>query len=363
MAIARAILFFVFYLVSIEGSAAQEAGQESQEQVLPALNTLPCIKDCGNFIAAVAINKPLPAYPNGNIGFAEGYVWVRFKILEDGHVTDVSAMEFLGPQEFSDRAVAAVKNWIYKPATLNGKPLVEQDRLTMITFDSNAANKYRIASPEFTHIYRSAVADVKDGKLDEGLTKLRDAQVAPKFTFYERGMLGNLGSKVAYEKKDYLQAHALSTLATIWGTRELEAPVLQSLLQTRIESAAALGDIVDMLDTFERLKQMKGFELASPIAQLVTDTRAKADGMPVFGMTASIPLGGTGGQYGLYRRIFTFKDVSGSLESFFLGCDRGAVSSKISDNAEWHVPVSWSNCRLSISGTPGTTFKIVQANE
>lgn len=357
MKFALAILFLTILVATAGRSAAQDG-----EQALPSLHNLPCMKDCGDFTAAVPAKRPMPAYPTGNTGFAEGYVWVRFRILPDGRVDNVSAMQVLGLQDFADRAVAAVKEWTYKPATLKGTP-IEINRATMITFDANGPKQYRITRPEFDHVYRNAVSDIKDGKLDEALAKVRDAQLWPKLTFYERGMLGNLGGKVAIEKKDYLQAHALTMFSTQWGLGELDPPVVQSLLQTRVESAASLGDIVDMLDSFTALKSMKGFDGAGPLAKLVADTQTKADSLPVFGMSAAIPAGGTGGYYGLYRRIFTFKGISGSLENFFLGCDQGAVESKISDNAEWRVPKSWSNCRLAVSGAPGTTFKIVQANE
>jgi hypothetical protein len=65
---------------------------------------------------------------------------------------------------------------------------------------------------------------------------------------------------------------------------------------------------------------------------------------------------------GLYRPVFTFKDVNGHLDRFILSCKQQAIESKITDNAEWRIPASFSECNIRVHGTPGTTFKVVQAN-
>ena len=65
---------------------------------------------------------------------------------------------------------------------------------------------------------------------------------------------------------------------------------------------------------------------------------------------------------GLYRRVFTFKDVKGTLDRFVLNCKQQAIESKIADNAEWRIPPNFSECNIRVHGTPGTTFKVVQAN-
>ena len=60
----------------------------------------------------------------------DGHVLDLGRIDEQGNVTDVSVLKGL-PMGLSEAAVEAVKQWKYKPATLNGKPVAVYFNLTV----------------------------------------------------------------------------------------------------------------------------------------------------------------------------------------------------------------------------------------
>lgn len=72
----------------------------------------------------VPIKQVEATYPgrHGARQYPKGTVWVRCLIRADGTVGDVVVLRADNPI-FIDLAVAAVKQWLFSPATLRGKPV------------------------------------------------------------------------------------------------------------------------------------------------------------------------------------------------------------------------------------------------
>jgi TonB family protein len=337
------------------------------DEELPAVHTLPCETTCANSSSATGVSQPLPAWPAEFIRsmdtYVEGYVRLHYKINTDGHVSDISVVSVVGPQKFADNSVSTVKDWIYKPAMLDGKAVATCHTLT-IKFKMNNWGTPGARS-EIARAYRDAISDAKDNKWDEAQKTLSDALAKPKLNLYERGMLSNIVALIAMKKGDYLEAHRSSVEALSFTSEDLPSSVRKSLMQTRIKSASLLGDIVDALDAADQLKSMRDLDPSDPTMKFVETVQSKADGMSVFATTAKIPEVEMGQvtYFGLYRRNFAFQDIKGSLTGFTLTCKQQSIESQITDTAEWHVPKSWSDCRVLVRGAPGTTFKLAQATE
>ena len=78
-----------------------------------------------------------PEYPEeAHKRYIEGQVVVRFLIDKEGNTTDVLAVE--GDQLLRDAAVAAVKQWKFKPYLLNGEP---------VQVETNATLKFKLKPP------------------------------------------------------------------------------------------------------------------------------------------------------------------------------------------------------------------------
>ncbi len=72
-------------------------------------------------IKHVRANYPIGAKQNG----IEGDVWLEVEVLEDGSVGTINVVQSLmpGPGGLDEAAVAAVKQWQFRPAKNNGKPV------------------------------------------------------------------------------------------------------------------------------------------------------------------------------------------------------------------------------------------------
>jgi protein TonB len=69
------------------------------------------------------VSQSLPLYPAAMRGRnLEGQVVVEFIVREDGKVVEAAAVGTSNPG-FNEEAVAAVKRWVFKPATREGVPV------------------------------------------------------------------------------------------------------------------------------------------------------------------------------------------------------------------------------------------------
>lgn len=339
------------------------AGAAKAEEPLPAIHNIPCPATCANSTGLEAIRetRTLGEYPDTMIREkVEGYVQFDVRVTEQGDAGELSLIAAVGPPELVRETAKAVKTWKWKPATLEGKP-VAVNTMTQMTFRSGVRPGAR---REFLTAYQDARKYIESEQWGEAKAVLDAAEGSPNLNLYERGMLANLAAQVALKQGDYFEARRASLLASNHSATVLPRPVALGLWRTLIQSSFAIGDIVGGLDAFDQLKS-KGFGGPdTAIATFVAEEKAKADGAPILSMSGKIPQpeNAESLKLGLYRRVFTFKDVNGQLDRFVLSCKQQAIESKITDGAEWRVPANFSECDIRVHGTPGTTFKVVQAN-
>lgn len=84
---------------------------------------------------------------------------------------------------------------------------------------------------------------------------------------------------------------------------------------------------------------------------------------PAFTIDADIPPAGEGDAYvfGLYRRTFAVRNVAGgALDKMIIRCQQRSAESDVTPAAEWHVPNNWGDCQITLHGTPGTRFQLLQ---
>ena len=82
----------------------------------------------------VALLKVEPKYPRkAAIEGIEGWVKLKFTILEDGSVTNIKVAASNPRRIFDKSAKRAIKRWKFKPRIVNGKA-VKQTAIQTITF-------------------------------------------------------------------------------------------------------------------------------------------------------------------------------------------------------------------------------------
>jgi TonB family protein len=86
------------------------------------------IRVSGGVMAGLLLHKVDPVYPE-DAKNVSGAVVLSAAIDSEGNVVGLSVVA--GPEMLRDAAVNAVKQWIYKPYLLNGKPVYVQTVITI----------------------------------------------------------------------------------------------------------------------------------------------------------------------------------------------------------------------------------------
>ena len=84
-------------------------------------------------VEAVPIETPSPTYPDAaRRGNVQGTVIAEIRIDAQGRVEAARAGESSGSGALDDAALAAVRSWRYRPATLNGRPVPSVRRVRFV---------------------------------------------------------------------------------------------------------------------------------------------------------------------------------------------------------------------------------------
>jgi TonB family protein len=67
------------------------------------------------------LERTEPVHPDGELTHLAGTVMFRAKVGTDGRLGDIRVID--GPAELVPAALTAVKQWVYRPAKLNGQPV------------------------------------------------------------------------------------------------------------------------------------------------------------------------------------------------------------------------------------------------
>lgn len=87
----------------------------------------------GDGAEAVPVETPSPVYPDlARRKNVQGAVIAEIQIDSQGKVASARTAEGSGSALLDDAALAAVKSWKYKPATLNGKPVPSVRRVRFV---------------------------------------------------------------------------------------------------------------------------------------------------------------------------------------------------------------------------------------
>jgi TonB family protein len=122
------------FMIGACGALAQSGGTSSETAQAPPNGPVggegrPA-RVSGGVMAGLLLNKVQPAYPqNAKDAKVSGTVVMVAKIDKTGKVVDLKVVS--GPEILRDAALAAVRQWTYKPYLLNGEPVFVQTTVTV----------------------------------------------------------------------------------------------------------------------------------------------------------------------------------------------------------------------------------------
>jgi len=346
-------------------AVAQEAG--IQEADLPSMQVLQCQTACGKWTDPKPIGVHHGHFPSAEEHAAEShrsdaFVLIRFTITAEGKVENPVVERRVGPQDFADQSLEAVKDWRYEPATANGVPVARYNWYAKINYQSSSGQGARNTVYDACRTARELIGK---GKYAEANAVLIPILSLERLNFYERSMVSLLLAVNDMGLKDYLSAQERIEDATIFDGWFLPKAAFVEAIRLQIQIDTMMRQYSDALDRFELLKKRTDITKGDHEAALIDKINvALADPSPILVIGRIPPVGYLSlWHHALLRRNFTFPRVDGKLERFELSCDQQKIESAITAKAEWHVPKNWSNCGLNVYGSPGATFVVAETND
>jgi TonB family protein len=329
---------------------------------IPSYKTLFCEQNCPVFVPAAPIDQPKPYYPirdTGSAGlYVEAQVDVRYTIGADGGVKEAAIENLIGPQEFADSALSAVRSYKFRPATESGQPVEENRR---VRFEFYVQDSEKAGRPEVGNAYNVAIREDRDNKPDVAIAALKAIIGEQRLNFYERTTVSYALAEIYVEQKNYPAALDAIRAATLLDGGFLAPATRQDAIRLHIRVAAAAGELSEAFLWLDTLKARNPVDDDDPDAKLIAKLHATLNSNAPLSSVAAIAPDGTPWHHTMLRRSFEFSNITGTLKGFALRCERHGIESAISDKADWTVPASWSGCEIYVSGDPGAKFQFLEA--
>jgi len=339
----------------------------SVAQDLPQVHVLACETGCPKWVAPKPVGEHRSYFPTGEKNAfpqfrAEAFAVIRFTITPEGTVRDPVLEKLVGPQDFADNAIEAVKTWRYQPATADGVPTAANWRTEVAYFFSPPESGARDAT---YYAYKKAQGLIGEKKYDEAIAVAVEALGAQRLNFYEREMLSYLAALGYAAKGDYLTARDYAEDATLFDAKFLSRDGREAAMRLRVKLEALTGQFAEASAWYEKLKQNARIGADDSTTKIIAIVDARLNDAKPITMAARIPTNGYPPLWShtLLRRHFLFPEADPGVDRLMIDCDRNRIESPISTAAEWHVPKSWSNCRLLVHGAPGAKFMLTESVE
>lgn len=312
------------------------------------------------------VKRTAPRYPESELHQnRQGWVKLSYVVTTDGEAVDPIIEDSSGNRKFERAALRVIDNWIFEPATWDGKPVEQCQNEIMISFAIKPTPTG--ASRTFIRRYKKIVKQMDNGDTGEAAKLIDETFDSWKMTVYEVSRLWALRGLLA-EKTDN-RARQLSSYrkAAANNGRWIEKDTYRSLLSRIVilelysgQYSSALSNFEKLLDEGVRVEELGLLataiqslkeQLAEPRPLAVParlSTGRQCDGCPA------------DWQYRLLRREFSIADVEGTLEKLEIRCDWKRVIDTAREGVNWSIPESWGSCRVIVFGGEGTTFNLLE---
>lgn len=321
-------------------------------------------------IASIEPAEPVlkvdPKYPTrAAMRGGEGWVKISYVVDVDGNVQDPIVNDFGGHKDFKKAAVKALKKWQFSPALQNGQATEQchqNIRFDFIMGDQSGASR------KFIREYKIARALLDNNELDEAAKEIAELHEFEHPNRYENSWIWNIDSILA--KKLGQQKRELSSINRSIASSSRQSKKYRTfddryfvyLYERKFKLEVVFMQFANALSTFEKIKKLASSEKLQEGLQGYVDTVntiiASQESIVV---KTKIPKNGLHFHL-LTRTSFGFQDVQGQLDTVEVRCEGKREKYSVAEEHIWKIPKSWGQCRVFVSGEPGTTFNLVEVS-
>lgn len=348
-------------LVPVPSPAQEPPSPAGEEGGGPAIGRIPGMVD------AVPKNRRPPRFPpvledQGR----EGWVLLSLTVKVDGSVADIRVVDASDADlSFDEAAVRAIREWTYEPATIQGVPVEQTNRLQMITFSLSGQRGARDGVIRKLKQFDRAMDQRDVARMESILADLRSSGM----NLYEFGHYflreGNLFALT--DRPEEAHRAYVRGLRSGGTDKSAERVLRRNILRMEL----ILGQYRHAVETYEKLVAMGGVPADDPIMQAAGKLKLDLEGPPQLLRTTGRLVLDCRKQslcgadqyywvYGMARRTIHFIEATGDVQEVEARCDTISAKAELKLGTSWNVPESWGACTLWVKGGKGATITVVE---
>jgi len=344
------LLVFAFYMGSVRGTNQSE--ENLAETLSSGTNVQPLKVDAPTY--------PLRALRQG----VEGWVVLRFIVNDDGTTSDIEVVDASIEGYFENAAIKAARARIYKPATLQGKPVMQGNTQLRTIFSIKGSDGG--VSKRFLRTYRTASKALDDGDLDQANKLIEKLDKQEKRLLAEVCYLDMLKAryfvKTGDDKATLRHVERALIIADVVAKKE----IYFSLLRQGIVDNAKANNFQTSLKHYDSLLEVdKNLAPDDSIHNFVQRIRQVLGGDSHIVFEGKIPVScknceGPDGHWWhvLNRNRFSIDQVVGQLKDIKIVCQYSAVTVLYKAEMAWTVNRDAGECSITVRGERGTAFRL-----
>lgn len=315
---------------------------------------------------AVAVKKEPPRYPQKALREGvEGWVVLNYVVKKDGTTDDIVVMDASIENYFEKYAIDAVSGWIYQPATLEGKPVIEGNKTARTTFIIK--NQDRGVTRRFLSKYRRARKAIDKDDLPTARTLIDELAAYKKRLLTEVFYLDLIEFWYWQSMKNDQAALKHVERALVLAKDIAPGKTYVNLLRQAVLYNALTNNYSATLGHYETLLEVGGY-LAPEDPLYRVDAKIK---QALEGANEIVHKGAiseckycrpstTNWRHALNRNRFSIDQVDGELSEIEVICGIRSVSLVYKPDTAWSVDQEWGKCEVQVFGEDGTTFRLIE---
>jgi len=316
--------------------------------------------------SAVALKKDPPEYPHRALREGiEGWVTLHYVVKEDGTTDKIVVMDASIEDYFEKYAIDAVSGWIYEPATLDGKPVMEGNKTARTTFI--ISNQDRGVTRKFLFKYKGARKAIEEDDLPTAKALIDELDVYKKRLITEVFYLDVIKSWYWQGMKNNQAASKHVERALVLAKDVAPENIFLMLLRQAVVYNAMAKDYGAALSHYETLLEMdKDLAPDDPLRGVVVQVKQILEGENEIVYQGEISECDhcrptfTSWRHALNRNRFSIGQVEGRLSKVEVVCGIHSVSLDYQPEIAWSVNQDRGMCEVQVFGEDGTTFLLIE---
>lgn len=305
----------------------------------------------------------VPTYPvSASDDGKEGWVRFDFMVSPEGKAYEIALTDHVGDDAFIRAAREALEQTQFTPAMVGDRAV---DGSATLVYQFMLSGGPGAARQGFANRYRRFMSSLNEGSQAEAsadLAVLEDADAAKNYEYAYLSLARyNFAARygTAEEQLLYLQ-NALGESAY---QPELEGFLPEEIVTPSRRALFALmvrnGHFAEALDVWKLMGDRGDEEGLASFRPAHDQLLAFRENDDPYAVAAQLDENGLW-RLSLFKDDFYLDEIMGAVDQLKLRCERDFVSLAFDPETQYSVADGAGNCSLEATGTPGTTFRLVQ---